>query len=132
VPLTSISLRKGKSKEYRRAVADSVHSALVEAVGIPADDRFQIVTEVEPDGLIYDRSFLGIERSDDLVIVQITLRSGRSREIRAQLHRTIAQKLAESPGLRTEDVFISLVENDYADWSVGRGEAPLLKLLEAS
>jgi len=132
VPLTSISLRKGKSKEYRRAVADSVHAALVEAVGIPSDDRFQLITEVERDGLIYDPAFLDIERTDDIVIIQITLRSGRPRETRAALHRAIAQKLSESPGLRTEDVFVSLVENDYADWSVGRGEAPLLKLLEAS
>jgi len=132
VPLTSISLRKGKSKEYRRAVADSVHAALVEAVGIPSDDRFQLITEVERDGLIYDPAFLDIERTDDIVIIQITLRSGRPRETRAALHRAIARKLSESPGLRTEDVFVSLVENDYADWSVGRGEAPLLKLLEAS
>lgn len=132
MPLTSIAMRIGKPKEYRRAVADGVHAALVEAIGIPADDRFQLITEFDPDGLIYDPSFLGIERSDDIVIIRITLRSGRSRETRAALHKTIAQKLSESPGLRTEDVFVSLVENDYADWSVGRGEAPLLKLLEAS
>ena len=131
MPLTSIAMRKGKSKEYRRAVADGVHAALVEAVGIPADDRFQLVTEYDPEGLIYDPSFLNIERSDDIVIIQITLRGGRSRETRAALHRTIARNLSESPGLRTEDVFVSLIENDYADWSVGRGEAPLLKLLEA-
>ena len=129
MPLTSITMLKCKPKEYRRAVADSVHAALVEAVGIPADDRFQLITEVEPDGLIYDPAFLDIERTDDIVIIQITLRSGRPRETRAALHRTIAQKLSESPGLRMEDVFVSLVENDYADWSVGRGEAPLLKLL---
>ena len=132
MPLTSITLRKGKSKEYRRTVADSVHEALVEAIGIPRDDRFQIITEADEDGVIYDPSFLGIDRSDDIVIIQITLRGGRSRELRAELHLTIANRLSQSPGLRPEDVFISLVENDYADWSVGRGEAPLLKLLEAS
>jgi phenylpyruvate tautomerase PptA (4-oxalocrotonate tautomerase family) len=130
MPLTTIALRKGKSADYRRAVADSVHRALVEAVGIPEDDRFQIVTEHEADGLIYDRGFLGIPRTDDIVIIQVTLRGGRPREVRTALHRRLAARLSESPGLRPEDVFVTLVENDYADWSVGRGEAPLMKLLE--
>ncbi|HVU31124.1 MAG TPA: tautomerase family protein [Sphingomicrobium sp.] len=130
MPFTTIALRKGKSPEYRRAVADAVHEALVETLRIPEDDRFQLIDEYGPDNLIYAPSFLGIERSDDIVIVRITLVSGRPRELRAALHRSIADKLAASPGLRREDVFVSLVENDIADWSAGRGEAPLLKKLE--
>ena len=132
MPLTTIALRKGRSAEYRRAVADSVHSALVETIGIPADDRFQLIDQYDADSLVYDKRFLGIERTDDIIIIRITLRSGRSREQRTSLHRSIAEKLSRSPGVRPEDVFIALVENDYADWSVGRGEAPLMKLLEAS
>jgi 4-oxalocrotonate tautomerase len=123
---------KGKSAEYRRAVADAVHAALVEIIGIPEDDRFQLIDEYDADRLIYDRAYLGIERTDEIIIIRITLRSGRSRETRAALHQAIAQKLSVSTGVRSEDVFISLVENDYADWSVGRGEAPLLKLLESN
>ena len=130
MPIASIALRRGKSESYRRAVADAVHEALVEIVGIPRDDRFQLITELDSDGLIYDRNFLGIARSDDIVIIQITLRGGRSRETRVALHRRIADLLADNPGVRPEDVFIVLVENDYADWSVGRGEAPLMALLE--
>jgi 4-oxalocrotonate tautomerase len=130
MPLTSIALRKGQTREYKRAVADSIHAALVETIDMPADDRFQLIDEYEPDALIYDPAFLGIERSDDIVIIRIVLRSGRSRDRRAALHRSIADKLSRSLGMRREDVFISLIENDYADWSVGRGEAPLLKLLD--
>lgn len=130
MPLTMIALRKGKTSHYRRAVADSVHAALVDAIGIPDDDRFQLIDEYDPESLIYDRAFLGIDRSDDIVIIRITLRSGRSRETRAALHRCIAERLAAAPGIRPEDVFVSLIENDYADWSPGRGEAPLLKLLD--
>lgn len=132
VPLTSISLRKGKSPGYRRAVADSVHAALVETIGIPADHRFQLIDQYEPEDLIYDPSFLGIQRTDDLIIVTVTLVSGRPRALRAALHRSIAEKLSASPGVRPEDVFISLVENDRADWSVGRGESPLLSAAEAA
>lgn len=63
------------------------------------------------------------------MIIQVTLRCGRPREMRTALHRRLAELLAASPGLRPEDVFITLVENDYADWSVGRGEAPLMALV---
>jgi phenylpyruvate tautomerase PptA (4-oxalocrotonate tautomerase family) len=130
VPLTSIALRKGKTSEYRRAVADSIHAALVETIGIPADDRFQLIDQYDADCLIYDPTFLGVDRTDDIIIIRIMLRGGRSRELRTALHRSIADKLSRSPGARPEDVFVSLVENDYADWSVGRGEAPLMRLLE--
>lgn len=132
MPLTSIAMRAGKSAAYKRAVADSVHQALVEVIGIPADDRFQLINEYGAQEFIFDPAFLGMDRTDNLVIIQIILRCGRSRELRAELHQKIAALLAKSPGVRADDVFVTLVENDYADWSVGRGEAPLLKLLPAS
>jgi len=129
MPISQISLQREKALPYRRAIADGIHQALVEVIGIPLEDRFQLINEYEPDNLIYNPNYLGIERSDDIVIVQITLRSGRSRDLRVELHRRIVQILAESPGVRPQDIFITLVENDYADWSVGNGEAPLMKLL---
>ena len=129
MPISLISLQRGKPLPYRRAIADGIHQALVEVIGIPPEDRFQLINEYEPDNLIYNPNFLGIDRSADIVIIQITLRSGRSRDLRVELHRRIAKILTESPGVRPQDVFITLVENDYADWSVGNGEAPLMKLL---
>jgi predicted MFS family arabinose efflux permease/phenylpyruvate tautomerase PptA (4-oxalocrotonate tautomerase family) len=131
MPLATISLRRGKPLAYRRAISENVHRALVEIVGIPDEDRFHLINEYDADGLLYHPSYLGIARSDDIVIIQITLRIGRSRETRVALHRRIAALLAENPGVRPQDVFITLVENDYADWSVGNGEAPLMKLIEA-
>jgi phenylpyruvate tautomerase PptA (4-oxalocrotonate tautomerase family) len=78
MPLVRISLVKGKPETYRRKVGDAIHRALVEAVGVPPLDRFQIITEHEPGDLVYDSNYLGIARSADLVIVQITLSTGRS------------------------------------------------------
>jgi phenylpyruvate tautomerase PptA (4-oxalocrotonate tautomerase family) len=120
-----ISLRAGKSPAYRRALADGVHQALVDAIGIPADDRFQVVAEQEE--LIYDRHYLGVERGDDAVFVHITLRRGRPAEKKQALYRRIVELLARDPGVRPADVLITLVENDSADWSVGNGEAQLLR-----
>ena len=45
MPLVRIDLREGTSPEYRRALGDGVHRALVEAFAVLADDRFQVITE---------------------------------------------------------------------------------------
>jgi phenylpyruvate tautomerase PptA (4-oxalocrotonate tautomerase family) len=131
MPLVRIDLRRGKSASYRRALAAGVHQALVDIVGIPLDDCFQTITEHDADGLIYDPHYLGVERTDDVVFVQITFRRGRTPETRQALYRRIVENLARDPGVRPEDVLIMLVENDPVDWSVGNGEAQLLRVLPA-
>jgi len=123
MPLVRIALRKGKSPEFRRALADSIHRAMVETIKIPEQDRFQILTEHDDSGLIYDPSYLGISRSDGVVLVQITLSAGRTLEVRKALFARIAQLLRESPGLRPEDVFVNLVEVAKENWSFGNGIA---------
>lgn len=123
MPLVRIALRQGKSSSYRRAVADAVHTAMVEVIRIPKEDRFQVLTEHDADGLIVDRTFLGVDRSDDAVVVQIALRRGRPPELKQALYKRIVDKLADAPGLRPEDVMVVLNENDLADWSFGKGLA---------
>jgi phenylpyruvate tautomerase PptA (4-oxalocrotonate tautomerase family) len=96
---------------------------LVETISIPEQDRFQIITEYAPNDLIYDRSYLGITRSDDTVVVQITLNTGRTLETKKALYARMAELLAKSPGLRKEDLFVSLVEVAKENWSFGNGIA---------
>jgi len=123
MPLVRISLAKGKPEGYRRKVGDAVHRALVEAVGVPPLDRFQILTEHEPGDLVYDSNYLGVARSSDLVIVQITLSAGRSLEQKRALYRRIAANLAAAVGLRPQDAWINLVEVAKENWSFGNGVA---------
>ena len=127
MPLVRISLREGKSEQYRRALADGVHQAIVEAIDAPAQDRFQIITEYASADLIYDPSYLGINRSADIVIVQITLSAGRKPPQKRKLFRRMAEILATSPGLRSEDLMINLVETSWENWSFGNGEAQYTK-----
>jgi 4-oxalocrotonate tautomerase len=123
MPLVRVALRKGKSPDYRRALSQSIHRAMVETIKIPEQDRFQILTEHDDSGLIYDPGYLGISRSDDVVLIQITLSAGRTLEVRKALFARIAQLLRESPGVRTEDVFVNLVEVAKENWSFGNGIA---------
>ena len=123
MPLIRISLREGKSEEYKKALADGVHRAIVEGADVPIQDRFQIITEHPAGGLIYDPSYLGIPRSDDIVMVQITLSTGRKLVQKRKLMKRMAEILQENPGLRPQDLMINLVEVAWENWSFGNGEA---------
>jgi len=123
MPLARISLRRGKPADYRRRVAQAVHQALVETFDVPPDDRFQVLAEYDAESLLYDRHYLGVERSDDLVIVELTVGFGRSLEQKRALFRHVAQNLAEAVGLRPEDAMIVLLETARVNWSFGNGLA---------
>jgi len=123
MPLVRIDLRAGTSPEYRRAIADGVHQALVDSLAIPPDDRFQVVSEHAPENLIHDPQYLGIARSDKVVLVQITLSAGRKPAQKRALFRRIAELLARSPGVRPQDVVVNLVEVAWENWSFGNGES---------
>ena len=120
MPLVRLSFTPAHDAATQRAVADHVHDALVESVGIPKDVRFQLLRQ--SGEMIYDRHYLGIERSEKFVVVEIILRSGRSVEKKQALYKNIADRL-ESAGISRGDVMIALVENEAADWSFGNGIA---------
>ena len=126
MPLVRISLRQGKSLQYRRAVADEVHAALVEAASVPLLDRFQLIAEHAPADLIYDPAYLDVKRSDDIVMIQITLNQ-RTQQVKLAIYKAIAERLAKNPGVRPEDVLVSLVCVTPEDWSFGNGKAQYVK-----
>lgn len=122
MPFVRISLHRRDGDTARR-VGDCVHRAMVETIKIPEGDRFQIVTEHDPGEIAYDRSFLGIERTDGIILIQITLAEGRSREAKKALYAGIAARLSGELDVRPEDVFISLLEVPPENFSFGNGEA---------
>lgn len=123
MPFVRIDLRQGTSPEYRKAIADGVHQAMIEALAIPPDDRFQVITEHPPEGLIFDPQYLGVQRSDKVVFVQITMSTGRRPQQKRKLFKRMAELLGASPGLRSQDLLINLVEVSWENWSFGNGEA---------
>jgi len=123
MPLVRIDLPAGKPASYRRAVADVVYEAMVETLKAPKDDRFQVIAEHAADTLIIDPTYLGIERSADALIIQLTLNEGRTVEDKQAFYKAVADGLRARVGLRREDVFIGLVEVRKENWSFGNGIA---------
>jgi phenylpyruvate tautomerase PptA (4-oxalocrotonate tautomerase family) len=123
MPLVRIDLQEGKSAEYRAQVGDIIYRAMVAELNVPKDDRFQIITQHAASGLIYDRDYLEVHRTDDCIFIQITLNGGRSVELKQRFYRAVADGLHDELKLRCEDVFINLVEVNKEDWSFGNGVA---------
>jgi len=123
MPLVRIDLRQGKTPEYRLKIGDAVYRAMRETINMPEHDRFQVITDHAADGVLYDTSYLGINRTDDIVFIQITLNAGRTLDQKKALYARIAELLAKETGIRPEDVLINLVECAKEDWSFGNGIA---------
>ena len=108
MPMSRISLLKGKSPDYLRALGDSLHAAMVEAFNVPATDRFQIIHQHEPHELIFDRDYEseGGPRSDDFVLIALTAGKPRGTELKQAFYRRLVGRLAEAPGINPRDVMV--------------------------
>lgn len=124
MPLVRINLNAGKPAQYRQAMGDIVYRAMVDILKSPEDDKFQVLTEHPTGDLNIAKSYLGIEYSRDVILIQITLNLGRSTEQKRTFYRRVADDLHAQLGLRREDVIINLVETGKENWSFGNGEAP--------
>jgi phenylpyruvate tautomerase PptA (4-oxalocrotonate tautomerase family) len=125
VPLIVVDLIVGRSAEQIGALLDGVHDAVVEAFGVPVRDRYQIVHEHDASRMVVQDTGLDIERSPDVVVIQVTSRS-RSREQKVALYRLVCEQLESRCGISARDVMISVVENGDEDWSFGLGRAQFL------
>src|ERR1700730_5561504 len=123
MPLVRISLRQGTTPAYRKAIADGVHRAMVESLAVPPDDRFQVIDEHAPENLLYDPGYLGVQRSDRVIFVQIPMSVGRKPQQKRKLFKRVAEILTDSPGLRPQDLVVNLVEVSWENWSFGNGDA---------
>ncbi|MFZ6712552.1 tautomerase family protein [Undibacterium sp. TC9W] len=124
MPMSRLSLLKGKSPEYLQALSDGLHQALVEVYEVPLNDRFQIIHQHEVNELVFDRNYLshqGKPRSDDFVLIQITAGRQRSAASKAAFYRRLVELLGVSPGIRAEDVLVIINTTAAEDWSFSGG-----------
>jgi 4-oxalocrotonate tautomerase len=123
MPLVRIDLIRGKSAQYRKTLGDTIYKAMVDVINVPENDKFQIITEHTPEELNLAESYLGNRYSNDVILIQITLTSGRSTELKKTFYRRIVDDLHAQLKIRPEDVVINLVEVGKENWSFGRGIA---------
>jgi len=123
MPLVRIDIKRQPNPEHLQTLGKVVYAALRQTINVPEHDNFQVLTEHDADHLVNDPQYLGIQRTDGQVFIQITLSEGRTVEQKKALYQAIAQGLEREAGVRPEDVFINLVEVRKENWSFGNGIA---------
>ena len=123
MPLVRVSLRKGKPAAYRKAILDGIYGAMRSAFEVPEEDRFMVINEHDEADFSYSKTYLGIARTDDLILIQITANNTRTTEKKKAFFRQLVDNLKADPGVRPDDVFINLVEVVPENWSFGNGIA---------
>jgi len=114
---------QGKPVEFRRRLGEIVYQTMMDTINVPPKDNFQILTEHDRNDLVYDPEYLNIQRTDGIVMIQITLNEGRTAERKKAFYQRLAERLHAELDIRMEDVFISLVEVKKENWSFGNGVA---------
>ena len=115
MPLTTLTMRPGRSAEEKRAILDAVHAGLVHAFRIPANDRFQYINEVAIEN--WD-----VARSPGQILVEIKAFSGRSVDAKRALYRAIVDNLGKI-GVAASDVFIVVTDLPKENWGLRGGQA---------
>jgi 4-oxalocrotonate tautomerase len=121
MPLVRIDLPDSIDADTARNIGDTVHKAMVEVIGVPHSDKFQLIARHARAGRNLTAEYLGIRYSDNLILIQITLSEGRTVQLKKDFYERVARYLAEL-GLRRQDVVINLVEVAKENWSFGNGE----------
>lgn len=116
MPLVRVEIRTGKTPEYKKALLNGVHAALVEAFKIPDDDRMQRLYELEPEHFEASST-----KSENVTIIEITAFKGRSYEAKKNLYAAVVRNLANSPGINGRDITVVLHEQPLENWGVRDG-----------
>ncbi len=118
MPLINISVAKGKSPEYVKAIANGVNSAVLSMLeGFPPDDRYQIIHEHESYELEFQK------RTEDRVMLYLIVRAGQKPAAKKAFYRKLVENLKTSPGIDPANVLVTIVENHDIDWSFHDGVA---------
>ncbi len=121
MPFIRTNIPQDTPAAVRAAIVQGIHQALVDSIGMPPDELFNLVAGYAPGEFACSPTFNGVARSDRVVVVEVTLRRGRSDAMKRTLYAAIARNLQAMAGVAPADVFIFMHENDYSDWSVGHG-----------
>jgi phenylpyruvate tautomerase PptA (4-oxalocrotonate tautomerase family) len=122
MPLVTLTLRRGKDVAFKSAVLNAVHNALVGA-GVPQADRFHRVLELSAEDFRFDASYpdLASPRTDDFVLIEVLLSTGRSVKVKRKIVADLIASLRESPGLDPDNVMLVFKETLWENWSFAGG-----------
>ncbi|WP_088832246.1 tautomerase family protein [Paenibacillus tyrfis] len=128
MPFIRVSYLEQQYESHQlKRISQTIMEALIAHFNVPVDDCFQVFHAHKREEFVYSRNYLNVDRSDGLLFIQITCKSGRTTEQKTSLYKTLATKLSTTLPMRKEDVFVVLVDTEFEDWSFGNGVAQMLQ-----
>jgi 4-oxalocrotonate tautomerase len=122
MPFVRIDLSKKHPEGFAQQVGEIVYEVMTAYINVPKDDKFQVITKHESQELVMPKSYLGIEYSEDIIFIQVTLNEGRTTEMKKKFYKAICEGIVEKLKVRPQDIVINLVEVNKENWSFGNGE----------
>lgn len=122
MPFVRIDLGKQYPEGVAQKIGDIVYEVMLKHINVPADDKFQVITRHDANELVVPKSYLGIEYSQGIIFIQVTLNEGRTTELKKKFYKAICDGMVEKLNIRPEDIVINLVEVNKENWSFGHGE----------
>ena len=126
MPHVRISLLTGKSNAYLQTLSDAVQDALVASLDISPSDRFQVIEQLSAGQFIVSNPLVGVEHAAETILIHISLKAGRTVEMKKALYQALATRLNSALGISTNDVIIILNDVAAENWSFGQGLATLI------
>jgi phenylpyruvate tautomerase PptA (4-oxalocrotonate tautomerase family) len=122
MPFVRIDLSKKHPEGFAQQVGEIVYEVMTTHINVPKDDKFQVITKHDSQELVAPKSYLGIEYSEDIIFIQVTLNEGRTTELKKKFYKAICEGLVERLKVRPQDIVINLIEVNKENWSFGNGE----------
>jgi phenylpyruvate tautomerase PptA (4-oxalocrotonate tautomerase family) len=117
MPFVTITILENKGKDYIKAVSDGINNAVIATMDFPLDDRYQVVHQVGQECFQYQ------DRQEDRIMMHLVMRSGRSNKAKQAFYKMVTENLSKVPGIRPENIFITITENHDVDFSFKDGIA---------
>lgn len=129
MPVFHAHIPKGRfSREQKMAMGDALNQSLVEALDIPREDRFVILSEHGEDELFIHPTFMDMNRTQNAMIITVLIGAHRPSSDKKALLAAIPRILERDVGISQDDVFIALVPVPNENFSFGRGVAQLANI----
>jgi phenylpyruvate tautomerase PptA (4-oxalocrotonate tautomerase family) len=122
MPFVRIDLSKKHPDGFAQQVGNIIFQVMREHINVPEDDKFQVITRHDTNELVIPKSYLGIEYSESIIFIQVTLNEGRTTDMKKAFYKAICESLVNKLKVRPQDIVINLVEVNKENWSFGNGE----------
>lgn len=117
MPLVKIEMLEGKSPSYKKALLDGVHQALVDTLKIPDSDRMQRLYELDRDHFE-----ISANKTDDFILIELTIFKGRSFDAKKNLYKTTVDYLEKALNISRTDIMIVINEPPLENWGLAGGK----------